>query len=235
MYEESARDRLAVRLSLIISRLLQGESLSVEQLACEFNVSERTLRRDFNQRLVYLDLECENGIYRLAKGRNGIRSDRDIISFARLTHVAQVFPSLDSRLLSLLLNGLHDSPFIVYHKPPSSLPALFGGFYRLTQAIVDQRRVSLRVGNEHHPELAPYRLIYFDGYWYLVGENQQQLQVFLLMDITDVTLSTKTFQRQESLNELTTGPGFIHALPHFRLIRDVLATFNGTPTPEPAV
>lgn len=231
MYEESARDRLAVRLSLIISRLLQGEALSTGQLAGEFNVSERTLRRDFNQRLVYLDLECENGVYRLAKGRNGIRSDRDIISFARLTHVAQVFPSLDSRLLSLLLNGQHDSPFIVYHKPPASMPTLFGGFYRLTQAIVDQRRVSLRVGADYFPELAPYRLIYFDGYWYLVGEHARQVQVFLLRDITDVTLMGPAFRRRESLTELTTGPGFIHALPHFRLIRDVLTRFNETPAP----
>lgn len=54
---ERRHDRLAVRLSLIISRLVAGETLSVRKLAAEFGVSVRTLRRDFRERLMYLDLE----------------------------------------------------------------------------------------------------------------------------------------------------------------------------------
>lgn len=44
---ERRYDRLSVRLSLIISRLLAGETLHVRKLAVEFGVSERTLHRDF--------------------------------------------------------------------------------------------------------------------------------------------------------------------------------------------
>ncbi|EGN3817350.1 MULTISPECIES: DeoR family transcriptional regulator, partial [Bacteria] len=51
---ERRHDRLAVRLSLIISRLVAGETLSVRKLAAEFGVSVRTLRRDFRERLMYL-------------------------------------------------------------------------------------------------------------------------------------------------------------------------------------
>ena len=40
----SRHDRLAVRLSLIISRLMTGESLSLKTLSDEFGVTERTLR-----------------------------------------------------------------------------------------------------------------------------------------------------------------------------------------------
>ncbi len=49
----SRHDRLAVRLSLIISRLMAGESLSLKTLSDEFGVTERTLQRDFHQRLVH--------------------------------------------------------------------------------------------------------------------------------------------------------------------------------------
>ena len=56
----SRHDRLAVRLSLIISRLMAGESLSLKTLSDEFGVTERTLQRDFHQRLVHLDLEYRN-------------------------------------------------------------------------------------------------------------------------------------------------------------------------------
>jgi predicted DNA-binding transcriptional regulator YafY len=57
---ERRHDRLAVRLSLIISRRL-AETLSVRKLAAEFGVSVRTLRRDFRERLMYLDLEYRSG------------------------------------------------------------------------------------------------------------------------------------------------------------------------------
>ena len=53
--QERRHDRLAVRLSLIISRLVSGETLFIRKLATEFGVSERTLRRDFRERLMYLD------------------------------------------------------------------------------------------------------------------------------------------------------------------------------------
>ena len=52
---ERRHERLAVRLSLIISRLVAGETLAIQTLAAEFGVSVRTLRRDFRERLAYLD------------------------------------------------------------------------------------------------------------------------------------------------------------------------------------
>lgn len=58
---ERRHDRLAVRLSLIISRLVAGETLNMARLAAEFGVSVRTLRRDFRERLMYLDLEYRRG------------------------------------------------------------------------------------------------------------------------------------------------------------------------------
>ncbi|VUS61586.1 hypothetical protein SB6425_00358 [Klebsiella huaxiensis] len=61
-------DRLAVRLSLIISRLIAGETLDMRRLSVEFGVSVRTLYRDFRERLIYLDLDCHNGCYRLRTG-----------------------------------------------------------------------------------------------------------------------------------------------------------------------
>lgn len=62
---ERRHDRLAVRLSLIISRLVAGETLNMARLAAEFGVSVRTLRRDFRERLMYLDLEYRRGQCRL--------------------------------------------------------------------------------------------------------------------------------------------------------------------------
>lgn len=229
MSEDSMRhDSLAVRLTLIISRLLMGESLSINALAQEFNVSTHTLRQDFNQRLIYFDIEHREGIYRLVQSLPEHRTDADIIHFARVTHMAQFFPGLDSKLLSILLKKSEGSPYVVYHAPPKNMPTLFGGFYRITQAIMDSVHISLNEQGVQYHHLAPYRLIYYEGYWYLVGEYNLSIQVFLLFHITDVTLSRKRFVKKTAISELTMEVDFIMSLPHFQFVRNLLFNLNKT-------
>ena len=47
-------DKTLTRLNTILSRINDGEALSVKELAEEFNVSIRTIQRDFNEKLVGL-------------------------------------------------------------------------------------------------------------------------------------------------------------------------------------
>ncbi|MEX0634943.1 DeoR family transcriptional regulator [Serratia ureilytica] len=61
--QENEHDRLATRLSIILSRLFRGEKPHIGTLAEEFGVTTRTLRRDFNVRLTHLDIEQSNGVY----------------------------------------------------------------------------------------------------------------------------------------------------------------------------
>lgn len=83
--QERRHDRLAVRLSLIISRLVSGETLFIRKLATEFGVSERTLRRDFRERLMYLDLDYYQGQCSLRTDIHSTRQEIDILTFAHRT------------------------------------------------------------------------------------------------------------------------------------------------------
>ena len=47
-------DKILIRLTIILQRLYEGEVVSVQDLAAEFNVSTKTIQRDFNQRLIRL-------------------------------------------------------------------------------------------------------------------------------------------------------------------------------------
>lgn len=219
-------DRLAVRLSLIVSRLFLGESLSIRLLADEFGVSKRTLRRDFNERLIYLDIEYSQGMYSLSKSQRSYRTDRDIISFAKLTDVAQFFPALDSKLLAILLSDSIESPYVVYNQPPKNLPSVFGGFSRITQAIIDGLLISLRVGNAMYKDMAPHRLIYFSSSWYLVGEYKNGIKVFPLENVTDVVLSSTKFNKRRKISEITNDTEFIKSLPYFQLIYNLMFDFK---------
>ena len=162
---ERRHDRLAVRLSIIISRLLAGETLSVQKLAAEFAVSPRTLRRDFRERLMYMDLEYRNGICRLRSGVSGTQRELDILTFAHRSGLADLFPGLDRRLVSTLLES-EASPCLVWPVPSGSSPALALSFYRLIKAITARQQVGLQTEGQRTEYLSPYRLVAQEGAWY---------------------------------------------------------------------
>ena len=223
--QDSRYDRLAIRLSVIISRLLAGETLSLKSLVDEFGVSERTLQRDFNQRLIHLDILDENGRYRLNDCQPPDHSS-GAFSFIRTTGIARIIPVQDRQLMNLLMNESGTSPCLIWHAPLKSHVALPEFFSRLVQAISQKRQVTVLVEGQRHEALEPYRLIHYVEEWYLVVCQSGKIRVFALTSIGAVTLDEVRFKRREDISYLTAGEGFIAALPHFPLISDVIDTFR---------
>lgn len=221
--EEKQHDRMASRLAAIISRLLMGEQLSVQALSAEFQISERTLRRDFRERLSCLELTYRQGSWSLVHPHTGTYTSREILHFARATSLEQLFPALDNKLIAVLTDSNIPSPYIVWLSPPGYKPTPFGGFWRITQAILDRTLLDLTADTQQYRWFAPYRLVYFENSWYLVGEYQQQAHVLRLESITDVCLTKRQFLHRRHIDALTADPLFIHSLPHFQYIRTVLA------------
>lgn len=116
----SRHDRLAVRLSLIISRLMAGESLSLKTLSDEFGVTERTLQRDFHQRLVHLDLEYRNGRYSLRRQSNP-GAIPEMLSFIQNTGIARILPLRNGRLITCLTDNQEPSPALSGYRRRISL------------------------------------------------------------------------------------------------------------------
>lgn len=221
---ERRYDRLAVRLSMIISRLVAGETLNMQKLATEFDVSVRTLYRDFRERLIYLDLECHQGCYRLRSGA-GPQGELDVLTFAHRTGIAGLFPGLDRRLVSLLLN-CEGAPCLTGDAVSVGSPAAPQSFYRLVQAITTCQRVTLLADGHRCERLAPYRLIAQQGRWYLIAEHNDHPAVFALSDIHLVQSLTESFRRNERLYRLTEDLRFIRALPHFGVVLQSLSSLS---------
>lgn len=227
---ERRHDRLAVRLSLIISRLVAGETLNMARLAAEFGVSVRTLRRDFRERLMYLDLEYRRGQCRLRSTGGGVQGELDALTFAHRAGLADIFPGLDRRLAGMLLTA-GGMPCLVWQPPQTISPTSTLVFYRLVSAITACQRILLLAEGERCDGLAPYRLVSLDGCWYLTGELNGHITVHPLPVIHAVTILNTTFTPKKRLSQLTTQAGFIRALPHFNCIREVFsqAANNGEP------
>lgn len=221
---ERRHDRLAVRLSLIISRLLAGETLSMNKLAVEFGVSIRTLRRDFRERLIYLDLEYQNGCCRL-RADGGAQAELDILTFAHRTGIASLFPGLDRRLVSLLIS-CEDAPCLTTDAISITSPSASLSFYRLIKAITTSQRVTLLADGQRCERLAPYRLIVQQSTWYLIAEHKGYPAVITLDEIYVVQPSTEVFLRNDRLYRLTEDVNFIRALPHFGSVQRSLNTLS---------
>lgn len=135
---ERRHDRLAVRLSLIISRLVAGETLDLRALAMEFGVSVRTLRRDFRERLMYLDLEYRKGRCRLLSGSR--QRELAVMTFARQSGVEALFPDMDNHLVSSLLSGPGESPCLIWQGTAQVSSPDSGIFTRLVSAVSEHRK-----------------------------------------------------------------------------------------------
>ncbi len=220
----SRHDRLAVRLSLIISRLMTGESLSLKTLSDEFGVTERTLQRDFHQRLVHLDLEYRNGRYSLRR-QSSPGAIPEMLSFIQNTGIARILPLRNGRLITCLYRqpGALSLPYLAtgagYH---CNVPQCFS---QLILAIRQCIHISL-MAERWYPSLEPCRLIYYSGSWYLIALQKGKLQVFPLADIKSVSLTSERFERRGHIHSLVAEERFISALPHFSFIHKLINTFN---------
>ncbi|AVE40879.1 transcriptional regulator [Providencia stuartii] len=216
-------DRLVHRLAYILTHLFKGETLSPRVLATEFNVSLRTIQRDFHERLVYLDIEQQEEGYRLAGGQSALRTDSDILQFAQITDITPLFPVLDRKLLSLLLSRhAQGSPYVVYNAPPKALPSVYGGFALITQAILDNQFIHYEIGGKTTHWVAPYKLTYFNGHWYVCGVMNGLIHAVELLHLRDVELSARHFKPDTALLQRMTERAFIQALPHFQYIKGIL-------------
>ncbi|HBV7099561.1 TPA: WYL domain-containing protein [Klebsiella aerogenes] len=218
---EHRHERLAVRLSLIISRLVAGETLDMRLLAAEFGVSVRTLRRDFRERLMYLDLEYRDGTCRLLSGSH--QRELAVLTFARQSGVEALFPDMDNHMVRSLLSGPGESPCLIWSESVPLSPSRPGIFTRLIRAISEHRRVTLLAEGCRCSGLAPYRLVFCDGQWYLTGEHQQRVTVFPLNDIHAVTFHPELFVPDIQIRTLLADPDLIRALPHFHVFHLLLA------------
>jgi len=61
-------DKTMRRLTVILQKLYEGESLSVTELAEEFGTSTRTIQRDFNEKLIQFPIVKEGKKWKMQEG-----------------------------------------------------------------------------------------------------------------------------------------------------------------------
>ena len=204
-------DTLAYRLSKVLTKLNQGESLDPQALAEEFNVNLRTIQRDLNVRFASLPLIKSGGRYRMEESHLGKLTIKDIEKFASLSGVSGLFPKLTDQFLRDVFDSSRTGAWLVKGHHYEDLRGQTRLFAELERAIVEHRHVEftyVKTSEQHklHCQVEPYKLINNKGIWYLAAWDEGRLKSFTITKMEALWPMKTTFlPRPQIEKELTTS------------------------------
>jgi len=169
-------DKLASRLSIILMKLNDGESLKTDELAKEFNVTNRTIQKDF-QRLSFLPLKKEKGRYSLESFYLGKLSFKDIKNFATLCGLQGLYPNLDNEFLKMLLDSKVSEVYEIKGHHYEDISKKQTEFKFIEKSIKESKSF-FAVYKEKNRVIQPYKLLNSRGIWYLAGVEDDKLKTF---------------------------------------------------------
>ncbi len=194
-------DKILYRLNSIWQRLREGEVLSVKDLAQEFNVSTKTIQRDFNERLIHkLPIEKQGHKWKVKDGHSldkNLSFEENLVldilkelSFS----MGESFASRTSSLFSKLQNS-HDNP--IYSKIEiEDILDKTDLIKDLQVAINNLVQIEFNYKDKYR-FVEPIKITTFEGFWYLYGKDllEDKLKTFYIKDIKKLSLSNKKFQK----------------------------------------
>ena len=186
-----SHDKIAFRLAQILIKLNDGARLSIDELTEEFSVNKRTILRDF-ERLNVLPIEKANGKYFLADYALGKLSYKDIQAFAILSGVKSLFPDLDDKFISDVLNEKLNKAYLIKNQGFESIQISRDDFEAVSAAVIKNRIVDCEY-NDKERKLKPYKLINNSGIWYLLADDEGKLKNFTLSKIKRIKIKGDTF------------------------------------------
>lgn len=203
-------DKILTRLIIILSRLNDGEALSVKEVAEEFNVSTRTLQRDFNERLsafpVYQDKQrwkMQDG-FRVEKTKS-IEEQLVLDIIEKMTDsIGGKFATTSHKLLSKIKN--EDFNPIYTKLNMEDISDRFDDIQIIQKAIKDKIELECSYKNDREggfrANVQPLKIANYDGFWYLVALRDGTVQKYYIKTLSNIQLTAKTFTVDENIEEL---------------------------------
>ncbi|MBJ8423086.1 WYL domain-containing protein [Acinetobacter bereziniae] len=182
-------ERLAERIVKIIVKLNSGKKLSVRELAQEFKTHPRTIQRDF-ERLEIASLpivrdEETKRIYLnpVFMGNYGIQ---DIVHFAQLSGVQDLYPKLNIPFLRGLLNQQKPQTYAAKGYTFEDTTLFTEHFKQLNEAVEQRRQIQF-LYKDSIRHVQPYKVIHHHGSWYLAATEQGELKTYRLSRIRHIS------------------------------------------------
>lgn len=202
---KKSHDTLALRLSLILTKLNSGERFTARELAEEFNVSARTIQRDIKERLSYIPIQKDGNYYSMESYALGKLSFEDIKNFATLSGIKSLYPSLSNEFITDILNAKLNQAYLIKNQGFEDISHKKVWFENLSAAIIKNSPV-LFTYKDKQRIVKPYKLINNESIWYLLADENDKLKTFTFLKIEKFQWenNNKTFtQKKEFLNQIS--------------------------------
>ncbi|MBN1363331.1 MAG: WYL domain-containing protein [Syntrophaceae bacterium] len=170
-----------IRVGQILRLFMEKDEVSSNWLSNEFQTTPRTIQRDLLllKKSGFPIHEIQKGIYQLHKDivKNlEVFDDTELALMVALRNVvAQLGPPFQKavdRVLERLYECVTSMP--VFVKIDDAMPLDTALLNRMVKAIRDKKHIGFQYTSKkstHPVQLEPYRVVYFEGFWYLIGNE----------------------------------------------------------------
>ena len=204
--DKKAQTKL-LRVGQILRIFMEKEKISSSWLSKEFQTTPRTIQRDLLllKEAGFPIHEIQKGIYQLHKDivKNlEVFDDTELALMVALKNVVsqlgQPFQKAVDRVLERLYESAASMP--VFVKIDDAMPLDTTYLNRMVKAIRDKKHLIFQYTSREkavHPvQMEPYRVVYFEGFWYLIGNETATgiLKRYALDKIKDLKLLKTGFK-----------------------------------------
>ncbi len=216
-HEKKAQSKL-IRMGQMLRLFMEKEKIASAWLADYFRTTPRTIQRDL---LLLKESgfplhEEKKGTYRLSRDlvKNlEVFDDTELALMVAMKNVVgqlgQPFQKAADGVLDRLYDSVTSMP--VFVKIDDAIPMDTSCINRLVKAIREKRQVEFRYSGKkgaHAVSLEPYRVVYYNGFWYLIGNEPATgiLKRYALDNIRDIHLLKSGFKSiPENLDAVLKG------------------------------
>ena len=204
--DKKAQTKL-LRVGQILRIFMEKDNISSSWLSKEFQTTPRTIQRDLLllKEAGFPIHEIQKGIYQLHKDivKNlEVFDDTELALMVALKNVVsqlgQPFQKAVDRVLERLYESAASMP--VFVKIDDAMPLDTTYLNRMVKAIRDKKHLIFQYTSREkavHPvQMEPYRVVYFEGFWYLIGNETATgiLKRYALDKIKDLKLLKTGFK-----------------------------------------
>lgn len=194
-------EKLSYRIAQILIRLYNQERLDEKELAKEFDVSIKTIKRDIKQRLAAVPISRDRGgILYLDSMFLDANLKQSFKKFATVFGFNYLPTELSDEIVSMILSSYKKPIKVQSLKQVDILQSDI--FEKLTKAILSHQVIQA-VYNKTKRRLNPYKLVNHFGVWYLLASEDDKIKTF-----TVYKLKALSFQKEY----FTPNPDFVNLI-----------------------
>lgn len=202
-------DKALFRYTQIIAKLYGGAKLSNIELSEEFQVSTRTIQRDFAKLVLLFPIFRDKKLWQLREDfefKENL-SIEDDITLKLLSQASKSFDTTFSKRADKLLSRIDDninSP--IYTKiEMEDISHKLTEFSQIEKAINSNHKIEITYNLDDYSYetiINPYKIVNFEGFWYLIAKRKGNLRRYYLQNIFNVGILEDRFRKSKNIEDL---------------------------------